>query len=389
MAQRRHVALLIESSREYGRGLLRGICSYVRTHGHWSVYLQSRGPEDPPPPWLRTWHGDGIIARIESRDMERAIHATGLPAVDVRGLIDASFPLIETDDRAVARLAFEHLAERAFRHFAYCGFAGANYSERRLRYFPRFVEEAGFACHMYEVPAPRRSVGLSSREQLALLFERQMLEWLKQLPRPIGIMACNDVCGQQVLNACRELEIPVPDEVAVVGVDNDSLYCELSDPPLSSVSPNTERIGYLAAEMLDRLIDGASPPCPKTFVEPTGVVTRQSTDVLAIEDAEVVAAVRFIRERACEGINVEDVIRHVPLARRALERRFRKYLGRSPNEEIVRVRVKRVQDLLAAPELSLGTIASLAGFKHAEYMSAVFRKVVGRPPSQLRGRRPK
>ncbi len=384
---RRHVALLIESSREYGRGVLRGISDYVHTRGQWSVYLQSRGPEDPAPPWLAKWHGDGIIARVENRALERAIVATGLPAVDVRGLLDGPFPLVETDDRAVARLAFEHLAERGFRYFAYCGFAGANYSERRLRYFRPLVEAAGHACHVYEVPAPRRSAGLSSREQLALLFERQMLDWLKRLPRPMGVMACNDICGQQVLNACRELDIPVPDEVAVVGVDNDALHCELADPPLSSVAPNVERIGTLAAELLDGLMDGAPPTRAKTFVEPTGVVTRQSTDVLAIEDPEVAAAVRFIRQRACEGIDVSDVLAHVPLARRALERRFRQILGRSPNEEIVRVRVRRVRELLARPELSLGTIATLAGFKHAEYMSAVFRKHVGCPPSHLRSPR--
>jgi LacI family transcriptional regulator len=291
---------------------------------------------------------------------------------------------LETNDRSVVRLAVEHLAERGFRRFAYCGYAGANYSERRLKYFPGFVAETGGSAVVYQSPPPNQAAGLSVREQHAVLFELELLGWLQQLPRPIGIMACNDTRGQQVLNACRELGIAVPEEIAVIGVDNDELLCDLSSPPLSSVAPDTERIGYQAAELLDRMMDGGPSPGPKTFIEPRGVVTRQSTDVLAIDDAEVALAVRFIREHACEGIDVNDVVARVDLSRRSLERRFRKHLDRSPNEEIVRVQVQRVRELLTGTDLPLGTIARMAGFTHAEYMSAVFRKYVGQLPRLYR-----
>jgi len=385
MPRLRHVALLIESSRAYGRGLLRGVARYVHTHRHWSVYVQVRGSEDPPPPWLKGWKGDGILARVEERTMERAIHRAGVPAVDLRGNLDLKrIPLLETNDRTVARLAFEHLAERGFRQFAYCGYAGANYSERRLKYFPAFVQAAGYRCHVYQSPPPGKRSGLSVREQLAVLFEKELLGWLRELPRPAGVMACNDTRGQQVLNACRELGIAVPEEIAVIGVDNDELLCDLSNPPLSSIAPDTEALGYQAALLLDRMMDGHAPPARKTFIEPRGVVTRQSTDVLAIDDADVAAAVRFIREQACAGIDVADVVARVPLSRRSLERRFRKYLGRSPNDEIVRVQVQRVQDLLTGTDLPLGSIAKLAGFAHAAYMSAVFRKQTGLMPREMR-----
>jgi LacI family transcriptional regulator len=385
MPQLRHVALLIESSRAYGRGLLRGVARYVHTHRHWSVYVQVRGSEDPPPPWLKNWKGDGILARVEDRTLERAIQRTGVPAIDLRGNLDLQrIPLLETNDRSVARLAFEHLAERGFRQFAYCGYAGANYSERRLKYFPDFVRTAGHRCHVYQSPPRGRLAGLSVREQLAVLFEKKLLDWLRELPRPVGVMACNDTRGQQVLNACRELRIAVPEEIAVIGVDNDELLCDLSSPPLSSIAPDVEAIGYQAALLLDQMMDGRSPPSKKTFIEPRGVVTRQSTDVLAIDDADVAAAVRFIREQACAGIDVVDVVAQVPLSRRSLERRFRKYLGRSPNAEIVRVQVQRVQDLLTGTDLPLGSIARLAGFTHAAYMSAVFRKETGLIPRAVR-----
>jgi LacI family transcriptional regulator len=391
----RRVALLIESSRAYGRGLLRGITEYVRARRGWSVFLQSRGPEDPPPPWLGNWRGDGILARIEDRAMERAVRGAGVPAVDLRGVLDLpGIPLVETDDRAVARLAFDHLAERGFRRVAFCGFAGANYSERRLRYFPGFAEAAGLPCEVCRLPAPvprtaRPSArGLTSLEQWAMLSAREAERWLRRLPKPVGVMACNDVCGQLVLNACREAGIAVPDEVAVVGVDNDELHCELSDPPLSSVAPDTVRIGRLAAAMLDGMIDGGrhspSPPPPKTFVPPLGVIARRSTDVTAVGDPEIAAAARHIRDHACRGIDVADVLAAVPLSRRALERRFRAALGRSPHEEILRVRLRRAVELLTATDLPVARVAEAAGFPRAEYMSAVFRRALGRSPSEVR-----
>ncbi len=384
MATRRHIALLIETSRAYGRGLLRGVTNYVHANGRWSVYLQERAPGEPLAPWFHDWRGDGIIARIESLAMAEAIREKGLPVVDLRGLYDLHMPLIETNDRAVAEMAYEHLAERGFQRFAYCGFAGANYSERRLKYFPPLAEQSGYRCDVYLSPAPAASAETLISEQSALLFEHEMVRWLQELPKPIGMMCCNDICGQQVLNGCRELGIRVPDEIAIIGVDNDRVHCELSDPPLSSVVPNTRRIGYMAAELLDRMIDGAPPPEQKVFVDPVGIVTRLSTDVLAIDDPDVVEAVRFIREHACDGISVSDVVNHVPLSRRVLERRFRAILNRSPNEEIVRMQISRVRQLLTGTDLPLTAIAQLAGFKHVEYMSTVFSKHTGTPPSRFR-----
>jgi LacI family transcriptional regulator len=293
-------------------------------------------------------------------------------------------PAILTDDGAGARIAAAHLLERGFRQFAYCGFVGTPYSDERSRVFNQVIERAGFRCFTYESPMHLRGRNPEKAEIEGRLSEEHVMRWLRKLPRPIGLMACNDARGQQVLNACRDLGIQVPDEMAVIGVDNDDVICDLCDPPLSSVVPNTAKIGYEAAALLERMMRGEAAPRRPIYIEPVGIVTRRSTDVLAIENADVTAALRFIRDHACDGISVEDVITHVSLSCSALERQFSKTLGRTPKAEIVRVRLERVKQLLAETVCPLKKIALEAGFKHTEYMCAVFKSKFGQTPGQYR-----
>jgi LacI family transcriptional regulator len=382
-ARRPRVALLIESSRAYGRGLLRGVAKYVREHGPWSIFLQERSLGEACPAWLLRWAGQGIIARVDRQELARAITRLGLPAVDLRSLVPG-LPSIRTDDVAVTRLAAEHLLERGFRRFAFCGFNGADYSDLRRRSFQECIARAGFPCLVFEEPHKPRRPGTLGYEEHGLEYEAHVARWLRDLPKPVGLMACNDVRGQQVLNACRDSDVAVPDEVAVIGVDNDEVLCELSDPPLSSVVPNTERIGYEAAALLDRLMAGQPPPRQPIFVEPAQLVTRRSTEVLAIDDRHVATAVRFIREHACEGIDVSDVLGAVPLSRSALERRFVQALGHSPKEQILRSRLGRAKQLLAETDFSLAVVAEKVGFEHPEYLSVIFKKKTGLTPGRFR-----
>ena len=385
MTTRPRVALLVESSRAYGRGLLHGIAEYVRLHGPWSIYLAERGLGEAPPAWLKGWAGDGIIARIENRRIANAVRELAVPTVDLRGLLtDLGVPLITTDDRAVADLAIEHLLERGFRHFAFCGFPGADYSDAHSGCFAGSVEEAGFACHVFRPTRPSPATGTEAREQWGWTTEGEVSGWIQGLPRPVGVMACNDIRGQQVLTACRALGVAVPDEVAVLGVDNDEVLCDLADPPLSSIIPDTRRIGYEAASCLDRMMRGEPSPGPATAIPPLGVVTRRSTDVLAVNDRALSLAARFIREHACDGITVEDVLAGIPLSRSVFERRFLKVFGRTPKAEIVRTQLHRVMQLLAETDLPLKQIADKAGFEHPEYMSTAFKKRTGLTPGQYR-----
>ena len=381
-SRRPNVALLIETSNAYARGLLHGIRAFIREHRSWSIYVGEQGRGDPAPLWLKKWHGDGVIARIETEAIAKAVTACGLPAVDVsaaRHLPELVY--VETDDPAVAGLAAEHLLQRGFRHFGFCGDARFMWSKGREEHFQRLIAAAGFPCSVYR-PSPVESGGASWEQE-----KKALAAWIRSLPKPAGVMAAYDIRGRQVLDVCRELDVRVPDEVAVIGVDNDELVCELADPPLSSVIPDTRRTGYEAARLLDTMMAGRSEKPAAHLIEPLGVVTRSSTDVLATNDADISAAVRFIRTNANHGINVGDVLRAVPLSRRVLEARFRRLLGRTPHEEITRVQIERIKELLAETDLSMAAIAHRTAFQHVEYMSVVFKRETGQPPSHYRARR--
>lgn len=386
MATRPRVALLVESSRAYGRGLLHGIAEYVRLHGPWSIYLAERGLGDAPSAWLQGWCGEGIIARIENRRIARVVRDLRVPAVDLRGLLtDLGVPRIVTDDEDVARLAVAHLRERGFRHLAFCGFVGADYSDNRSEAFARLVEGAGFACHLYRAESPpHAAAGTEAREQSGWAEQAEVARWIEELPKPVGLMACNDIRAQQVLTACRVIGVAVPDEVAVLGVDNDDVLCDLSDPPLSSIVPDTRRIGFEAASLLERMMRGEIVPEDPIAIPPLGVLTRRSTDVLAIDDRAISSAVRFIREHACDGITVADVLAELPLSRSVFERRFVKIFGLTPKAEILRTQLDRVKRLLAETDLPLKQIASRTGFIYPEYLSAAFKERTGLTPGQYR-----
>lgn len=376
------VALLIETSNAYARELLHGVREWLRHHGPWTISLAEAGRGDAPPTWLPAWKGDGIIARIETPAIARAVAATGLPTVDVsaaRLLPDLAW--LETDDRAIAHTAAEHLRERGFRHFGYCGDDRFNWSRWRRDAFSNFLAQHGLDCTVFTTrPAAGRPAQPPNWEaELAAL-----MRWLKALPKPVGVFAGYDIRGVQVLEACRRLGAHVPDEVAVLGVDNDELLCDLADPPLSSVIPDVRRTGYEAAALLDRLMRGEKLRGEGRLFAPLGVATRQSTDVVAVADKHISTAIRFIRERACTGITVADVVKQVPLSRRILETRFQKLLGRSPHEQIMAVKLERVKRLLAETDLSLAVIADRAGFKHVEYLSVAFKRQTGVTASEYR-----
>jgi LacI family transcriptional regulator len=377
--RRRHVALLIETSNAYARGVLEGVIDYNRHHERWSLFVPEQERGASPPTWLPGWKGDGIIARIETDEIANAVRSTNLPVVDVSAARHLpGIPWVETDDEAVVRMAVEHLVQRGFQNLAFCGDASFKWSMLREKQFRRIVQAAGLQVHVH-ASIPRCEPQYTWSDE-----KRNLAKWLRSLPRPVGIIGCYDIKAQQILDVCREVNIAVPEEAAVLGVDNDELQCNVAEPPLSSVICNTQRTGYEAAALLDRMMSGEDVGANAVLIKPLGVQTRQSTDVLAIEDPDVAAALRFIRESASTGINVNDVLRVVPLSRRVLEKRFVQCLGRTPHEEITRVKTDRVKQLLAETDLSLAEIAHRAGYRHVEYMSVAFKKVVGIQPSKYR-----
>ncbi len=381
MAQRRKVALLIETSNSYGRELLHGVRSWVRENGSWSIRLSEHGRGAGIPSWLRHWQGDGIIARVESSRVASALRAVRVPVVDVAAALpEPVFPRVVTDSRAVTGLAAAHLRDRGLRHFGYCGDEQFYWSSQRGRFFADHVHAMGGTISFFAQPAERWDLHNADRELKAIG------RWLQALPKPAGVLACYDVRGRQVLEACQEVNLAVPDEVAVIGVHNDDLLCDLCDPPLSSVIPNARRTGYEAAALLARLMAGHRVPLETRFVEPLGVESRQSTDVLAVADPKLAAALRFIRERVGARVSVADVLRAVPMSRTLLEQKFRHFLGRTPHEYIQMVRNERVKALLTTTDLSIGVIAERTGYEHIEYLSVSFRRATKLSPSDYRKR---
>ena len=282
------------------------------------------------------------------------------------------------DQPPVARVAAEHLLEQRLQHFGYVGIAGRRWSDSRRDAFIDRLAEAGAKAEVLQFPSAQGLLPSWAKEQGAL--ER----WLTALPKPVGVMTCYDVMGLRVLDACRRVDLAVPEQVAVVGVDNDEFLCDLADPPLTSVAIDLERIGYEAAALLDHLMAGGRPPKTHMLVGPLGVVRRQSSDVVAVSDADLAAALRLIREQACNGIDVDDLARESGLSRRALERRFQKYVGHSPHAEILRVQIGRAKQLLRETDLGLKAIAVRSGFNHASYLAAVFRENAGLTPGEYR-----
>jgi LacI family transcriptional regulator len=371
----RKVALLIETSNRYARELLRGVRAWVSEHEPWTIRLTEQGRGAAVPDWLRGWDGHGVIARVESTHIARQLAATGLPVIDVSAALpQLAFPRVATHADGAARLAATHLIERGLRQFAYCGDARFHWARVRGEAFAAATRPAG-TCAVFSPPA-----GPVDDEVEAIA------KWLRSLPRPVGVLACLDLRGQQVLAACRLARLKVPDEVAVIGVHDDELLCELCDPPLSSVIPNARRAGYEAAALLARAMAGRRVPVVLHEVRPIGVAARQSTDLSAVADAKIAEAVRAMRRQAASGANVGDILRAVPMARTALERRFKAAFGTTPHAHLRKLRMARVQELLVTTSLSVGEIAVATGFEHPEYLSAMFRRECGIPPREYRAR---
>jgi LacI family transcriptional regulator len=368
MKPSKQVALLIETSNAYGRGLLRGIMAYVREHEPWAFRLTEHGRGEVGRNELAGWQGHGAIARVENEKIAAALGPFKRPVVDVSAArLLPKLPWVETDDEAIARAAADHLLARGLRNFGFCGDDRFNWSRWRRQAFHRYLAGSGLGSS--DGPA-RGTAGLA--------------DWVRALPKPAGVFACYDIRGREVLDACRVAEVDVPHQVAVIGVDDDELLCELSDPPLSSVIPDTRRTGWVAAELLDGWMAGRPPRPAAHRIPPLGVTTRRSTDMLAVEDPELAAALRFIGEHACHGITVHDVLGRVALSRRVFESRFQRVLGRSPHEEILRVQLERAKQLLVQRHLTLAAVAHQSGFRNGEYLGTVFKRAFGLTPGQYR-----
>ncbi len=382
MSDAKRVALMVGTAWGFGRRVLRGVASYVARTGPWTFQMDPA--EELSVKTLVREGFDGMIVRAATEEQDRAVGGCGVPAVNVSGFLEHSrLPRIITDDAQAARMAAEHLLERRLEHFAFFGDQGRFNSRRRADAFREVVEAAGHTSEEYFAPSERFSAEPFSRRRAALV------KWVEGLEKPVGLAAVHDVRAWEVAEVCRVAGLRVPDEVAIVGFDDDRLLCDLTKPPLSSVDIACEHIGREAASLLDRMIGGEDVGEAVVTVSPAGVVPRESTDTLAVDDEELVEALRFIRRRAGQPIRVRDVVEGLATSRRTLERRFRERRGRTIAAEIRRVHVRRAKRLLAETALSMPEVAAAAGFDYPQRLSAVFKRVTGTTPSAWRARFPR
>jgi len=376
-----HVAVCVDQFRSHGRGVLRGVARYVETFGPWSLFIDPLADSHYPRGRSENWQGDGILTYIEDAKRAERLLRSKIPTVELFGYrFDGQLPLVAHDDLAVGRLAAEHLLGRHFRWFAYSGHLNSLWSDRRRDGFGQLLQQSGCpppACLLVERPGT-----IPAWEET----QQQLTEWIRGLRKPVGLMACSDHHAQLILDACQRAGVVVPEDVAVIGVDNDEETCRLSDPPLTSVILDSERVGYEGAKLLDRLMrrKGRSRAAKSIEIPPLGVFSRQSTDVTAINDALVAGAVRMIRERACQGLSVEQLVKTLKTSRSLFYQRFHDALGRSPHYEILRVQLDRVKGLLMQTSLPLKEIAGMAGFSNPNYLSVAFKREMGVTPGEYR-----
>lgn len=372
------VALLVETTRTYTRELLAGVRRYIASHGPWSTFLELRALESSPPGWLRTWDGDGILTRTFTPETAGLITASGLPAIELRATnLPGRRPFVGMDNAHIGRAVAEHFFERGYRQFAAYSLQTERFFVERVGNFVSTVESLG--CRCSELPE-------SSPETVADWEQNQtrLIAWLAQLPKPVGIFAANDQLGVHLLEACQRAGVAVPEEVAVVGAENEETLCAFANPPLTSVRFDGHSVGYAAAELLDRLMQGEEPGCGEILIPPKGIVVRESSDELVINDPLVARAARLIRENALSGLNVESLCLKLNASRSTLDRRMKAALKRSPKEEINRTRFREVARLLRETDLAIEVIAEQTGFAHGQYLQAAFKQFYGQTPGQFR-----
>jgi len=377
-----HVLLIFLTRFEESTAMLKGIAHFEHTHHLWTAFHDDQGFSVTDPRWIRNKRWHGVISRHTTPELVSTCAKLKIPLVDLNDTDPfPGVPKIRPDNFGIGRLGAEHFIELGFQNFGFAGFSDMAWACERRDGFVETVRGAGHECALFDIVYPGDTTPSWVEHQISGLAV-----WLKKVPKPIGLMGCMDLRAQQLINAAHAADILVPEEVAVLGANNDPIRCELADPSLSSVALNSYQSGYRAASLLSDILAGRKVASFDQRVEPISVVTRHSTDVLAVADRNVVSALSFIREQACSGITVDQVLQHAHVSRSQMERKFRQHIGRSPQAEIRRVQLRKIRQLLLETDFPLKQIAELTGFEHMEYMCVLFKRLTGVSPGAYRAR---
>lgn len=380
------IALLIEQTSTHTRGIAKGISRYSRTHGPWKFMMQEyrEGGQLVASPLdsLKNFNGDGIIAYTSNKKHIDEIAKSKLPVVNTTSTIapNLELPSVYSDDFAVGKLVAKYFMNKGFSDFALCSFSSNlwQWSTTREQGFVETLASEGYSCARNPLNTAKARKNSWKQEK------RQIAKWIESLKKPVAMMAIDDTHGRVAAEICLQLDILVPEEIAIVGVDNNELVCEFSNPSLSSVVLAKERIGFEAARLLDNILQGHKYTSKPILIPPVQIITRRSSDILAVQDEYVAEALNFIYEKCSEAIGVDDILEKIPLSRRYLELRFKKAIGRSPYEEIKRSHIQRAKILLSETSLQMPQVAKESGFSDARQLSTNFHKETGMTPTKYR-----
>lgn len=373
--QIKKVGILLGAGNGWGRGAIEGIMAYEHTYGPWYLRMKPSAPNsftDIPEGWEDC---NGYIAAVYSEKLAEKLHKTGLPVVNLADcpIKNLSAPNIRTDDAEGTRIAVEHFMERGFNNLAFVGPGFIANAVEYEHHFMRAVEAQKLSA------SPSFHYNGSDAEML-----ESLTDWLFALPKPTGILVWGHGYAQGIVDACMLAGISVPHDIAILSGSNDDFLCNACYPPLSGVLSPMQQIGHLAAETLNRMMNGEKVPNETLFLKPTGIRKRLSTDTLAVNDPQLRKVVAYMKQHACESITVGDVLAAVPMARSSLEHRFQNVFGRTPAEELRRLRINRARSLLAETDLPMQDIAEACGFSSYNYLSFAFKKVTGMAPRDYR-----
>jgi len=381
--KRKKVALIIEAIRWHEREVMRGIAKYARSKTDWVVFhldkIDNYYNFNPAriQHYLRTlidWKVDGVITRYPEEFAP--LKEKGIPVISTKQLQKNESTFV-VDNRQVGIMGAEYFLARCFKHFGFCGFEDIFWSDVRNKIFTEKVNAAGFDVASYKILRDKKLFSWD-------LGQKMLADWLLSLPKPVAIMACNDDCAEHVLDAAKSAGIYVPEQMAVLGVSNDDIVCEFTDPPLSSIVFNSQQAGYNAAVLLEQLMAGKKPSCTTIQIKPVRVIERRSTDFLAVEDKAIAQAVDYIRKNSSDIIQVEKIAEHVGLSLRVLQSRFHEVMGFTLRDELRRARLDYIISLLLDTSLSIDNIASMTGYSTTYNLIRFFKDEMGVSPGQYR-----
>ncbi len=377
MASKRHglsrIAILMPRDYRFGREIILGVAKYCMTHGVKLLHLGTSNPEEIGNP--HDYEVGGVISYLATPSAVQKFKSWNVPLVTTSSrFAETNVPSVQADNVKIGRLGAEHLLNRGFRNLAFCGIKDHWYSILRAKGFNDAATEAGVETSKAD------DVFVDVKHDPSA---SSMAHWLRALKRPAGVMACNDIRSRHVMECCLAVGLKIPDDIAVVGVDNDEVICQGMDPMVSSVDPNAYKIGYEAAAMLSRMIDKKAVEQTK-LIAPLGVVPRASTYTTAVDDPMIATAMSLIHGRSESPLSVGEIARRMKLSRRTLERKFRQMVGASVATAIRRAHVERAKQLLIDTDLSLEEVADAAGLKYVRQLRIAFQRETGHSPTHLR-----